>query len=117
MNERGNREAKNQQTIVMGPISISALRELGREVGPNYTTAPLQEGALPGRLPEFARIKTTSYFTGLSRGKIYVGIKEGCCKSVSLRKKGQKFSVRLIRLPSLISHLLKLMAEQNADKS
>ena len=122
MNERGNREAKNQQTIVMGPISISALRELGREVGPNYTTAPLQEGALPGRLPEFARIKTTSYFTGLSRGKIYVGIKEGCCaKAFSLAERTSQRSTPMPALSaclSLISHLAQIDGGgRNADKS
>lgn len=93
-------------------LPISSLRQLGREVGPNYTTAPLQEGALPGGLPEFTRMKTTSYYTGLSRGKLYEGMKEGWIRSVSLRKRGQKFSVRLIHLPSLIQTLHRRMAEQ-----
>lgn len=102
---------------VPAALSITRLRQLGREVGPNYTTAPVQEGQLPDGLPEFGRFATATFYTGLSRGKLYIGMKEGWCKSVSLRKKGQKFSVRLIHIPSLISHLLKLMAEQNPDNA
>jgi hypothetical protein len=94
-------------------LSLSVLKQLGQEVGPNFTTAPLQEGTLPGGLPEFTRIKTTSYYTGLSRGKIYAGIKEGWVRSVSLRKKGQAFSVRLIHLPSLLEYLRSLMEQQH----
>jgi hypothetical protein len=84
-----------------------------RMIVPERTTNPIQEGQLPPGLPEFVRTKAASCYTGLSRGKIYEGIKEGWVRSVSLRKKGQKFSVRLIHLPSLISHLHTLMAQQN----
>lgn len=98
-------------------LSITRLRLLGREAGPNYTTAQVHEGQLPDGLPEFGRFATATFYSGLRRGKLYQGIKEGWCKSVSLRKTGQKFSVRLIHIPSLISHLHKLMAEQNPDKA
>jgi hypothetical protein len=97
---------------VPAALSITRLRQMGRAAGPEFTTTPVQEGALPGGLPEFTRIKTTTYFTGLSRGKIYVGIKEGWIRSVSLRKKGQRFSVRLIHLPSLLEYLRSLMVQQ-----
>jgi hypothetical protein len=78
-----------------------------------YTTGPIQAGEIHGTVPEFCRIKTATAHTGLSRGKIYAGINEGWVKSVSLRKPGQKFSVRLIHLPALLSHLRKLLEEQN----
>ena len=93
-------------------LSITRLRQMGLVAGPEFTTGPVQEGTAPGGLPEFTRIKTTSYYTGLSRGKIYAGMKEGWVRSVSLRKKGQKFSVRLIHLPSLLEYLRSLMEQQ-----
>jgi hypothetical protein len=77
-----------------------------------FTTAPIKAGDIPGIIPEFCRMKTATIHTGLSRSKIYQGINEGWVHSVSLRKSGQKFSVRLIHLPSLIDFLRAKMEEQ-----
>jgi hypothetical protein len=63
-------------------------------------------------VPEFGRTKTATHYTGLSRGKLYQGMKEGWVRSCTLRKKGQKFSVRLIHITSLLEHLRKLTADQ-----
>src|ERR1017187_7821034 len=76
---------ENGRRPIAAALSITRLRQIGRAVGPEFTTAPVQEGALPCGLPEFTRIKTTSYYTGLSRGKLYEGINEGWVRSVSLR--------------------------------
>jgi hypothetical protein len=84
--------------------------------GARFTTAPIHEGHLSQGLPEFCRIKTATAHTGLSRSGLYQGMKDGWVRSVSLRKKGQKFAVRLIHLPSLVEHLHSLMEAQQTEQ-
>jgi len=115
MNEPSKREAKNHQSSVMEPISISALRRLGREVGPNYTTAPVHEGQLLGGAPEFLRLPkpgTTCPFSGLSRSSLNELILPCAAnnwkppvRSFPLRKRGAQRGIRLIIWSSLKAHL------------
>ena len=95
------------------PSPTSTARPNFNSPGEEFTTSPIQAGKTDGLVPEFGRFKTATNLTGLSRSKLYQGINEGWVRSVSMRKKGQKFSVRLIHLPSLIQVLRTKMEEQN----
>lgn len=88
--------------------------------GINYpVSSELSGGSTPlagsqGSLPEFGRWQDVQRIYGVKRGTLYNLLKAGQVRSVSLRKPGQKFAVRLFHLQSIRDYLYGLMVEQEA---
>lgn len=80
-----------------------------------FTTEPAQAGKCSKVMPEFGRFHDVEQLFGLKRPTVYNLIAEGLIKSVTLRRKGTAFGVRLIYLPSVSEYLHKLMDEQNGQ--
>jgi excisionase family DNA binding protein len=55
--------------------------------------------------PEWLRPKEISKYFGIGRSKSYELIASGKVKSVSLRKRGQKYGTRLVSYDSLAAYL------------
>jgi hypothetical protein len=64
--------------------------------------------------PEFGRWRDVERIFGIKRGTLYNLLKAGKVRSVSLRKPGQKFAVRLFHLQSIREHLYSRMENQEA---
>jgi hypothetical protein len=77
-----------------------------------FTTAPIQLSDTASMEREFGRWIDVLRLYGIRRGKLYQLLKTGEIKSVSLRRRGQKHSCRLIYLPSVREYLHRLMEEQ-----
>lgn len=80
-----------------------------------WTLTPAQAGNTNQILPEFGRWKDVERLFGIKRGKLYLLIQQGIIKSISLRRKGQKQSCRLIYLPGVRAYLESLLKEQNPN--
>ncbi len=86
------------------------------------TGVPLHEAAAkaldPRKVPdirsEFCRMGDLRRLFGLVRSTAYNLAKEGHIKSISLRRKGQARSVRLVSVPSVRAYLNRLLEEQAA---
>lgn len=92
------------------------------------TGVPLHEAAakaldprtLPDANSEFCRMGDLRRMFGIVRSTAYLLLKEGHITTVSLRRRGQARSVRLVSVPSVRAYLGRLMAEQSrpaADKT
>lgn len=89
-----------------------------------FTSVPLHEAAAkaldPRKLPdihsEFCRMGDLRRMFGLVRSSAYNLAKEGHIKTISLRRKGQARSVRLVSVPSVRAYLHRLMEEQQATQ-
>ena len=87
----------------------------------NLTTVPLIEAAakasdprtLPDVSSEFCRMGDLRRLFGIVRSTAYLLANEGRIKTISLRRKGQTRSVRLVSVPSVRAYLNRLLAEQN----
>lgn len=85
------------------------------------TTVPLHEAAAkasdPRTLPdihsEFCRMGDLRRLFALTRSHAYILASEGHIKTISLRRKGQARSVRLVNTASVRAYLNRLLAEQN----
>lgn len=88
------------------------------------TGVPLHEAAAkaldPRKLPdihsEFCRMGDLRRICGIVRSTAYNLANEGHIKTISLRRKGQARSVRLVNLPSVRSYLSRLMEEQTGTE-
>ena len=89
------------------------------------TTVPLHEAAAkaldPRTLPdihsEFCRMHDLRRLFGITRSTGYNLIAEGLIYAISLRRKGQARSVRLVSVQSVRSYLSRLMEEQTATEA
>ena len=54
---------------------------------------------------------------GLVRSSAYLLAKEGHIKTVSLRRRGQARSIRLVSVSSVRAYLSRLMEEQNSESA
>lgn len=87
------------------------------------TAVPLHEAAAkaldPRKLPdihsEFCRMGDLRRMFGVARSSAYALAKEGRIKTVSLRRKGQARSIRLVSVSSVRDYLNRLLSEQNSD--
>jgi hypothetical protein len=85
------------------------------------TAVPLPEAAakaldprtLPDANSEFCRMGDLRRLFGIVRSTAYLLAKEGHIKTISLRRKGQIRSIRLVSVPSVRAYLGRLLAEQN----
>lgn len=85
------------------------------------TTVPLHEAAVkaldlrnhPDWQSEFCRMGDLRRMFGIVRSTAYVLSKEGHFKTVSLRRKGQARSIRLVDVASVRAYLNRLLTEQN----
>lgn len=111
--------SENQAAGLAGPLTGTrreiAARALGQTDAPLFTTAPVAPGNVNGVLPEFGRHYDVRRIFGIPRGKLYEIDKLGLVKSVSLRRPGQKFSIRLWHLESIRAYLHSLMQDQSAE--
>jgi len=69
-------------------------------------------GAWDRPAPEFGRWQDVERIFGIKRGTLYNLKNAGKIRSVSLRKPGQKFAVRLFHLPSIHDYLHRQMQQQ-----
>ena len=77
-----------------------------------YTINPV-EPADPSQLqPEFCRLGDLRKLFGLNRSYAYVLMNEGKIQTVSLRRPGHKFGVRLVHVASVRAYLNGLLKEQ-----
>jgi hypothetical protein len=74
----------------------------------NKTAAPIAPGAT-GAQPEFCRPADMPRLFGIARTYTYQLIRDGKIKSVSLRKRGARFGVRLISCDSVREFLAREM--------
>lgn len=89
-----------------------------------HTSVPLHEAAakaldprtLPDTHSEFCRMHDLRRLFGITRSTGYNLIAEGLISAISLRRKGQARSVRLVSVPSVRSYLGRLMEEQTATE-
>lgn len=87
------------------------------------TAVPLHEAAaktldlrnLPTLESEFCRPGDLRRLFSITRSTGYNLIAEGLIASVSLRRKGQARSIRLVSVPSVRAYLNRLLIEQNSD--
>lgn len=79
-----------------------------------WTTEPVKIGYTSGMQPEFGRWQDVQRLFGIKRGKLYEMINAGLVKSISLRRKGQKHSCRLVHLDSVREYLWGQMDEQDS---
>jgi hypothetical protein len=80
----------------------------------NKTAAPIAPGAT-GAVPEFCRPGDMPRLFGIGRTYAYQLIQEGKIKSVSLRKRGARFGVRLISCDSVREFLAREMEKAEKD--
>jgi hypothetical protein len=80
----------------------------------NKTAAPIAPGA-SGAQPEFCRPADMPRLFGIGRTYAYQLINEGKIKSISLRKRGARFGVRLISCDSVREFLAREM-EKGEEK-
>lgn len=88
------------------------------------TSVPLREAAAkaldPRTLPdihsEFCRMHDLRRLFGITRSTGYNLIAEGLITAISLRRKGQARSVRLVSVPSVRAYLNRLMEEQTTTE-
>ena len=77
-----------------------------------YTLNPV-EPADPSQLqPEFCRMGDLRKLFGITRSMGYLLMNEGKIRAVSLRRPGQKFSVRLVHLASVRAYLNGLLEKE-----
>lgn len=81
------------------------------------TTVPVAEGDARGVGVEWARHWTVTRVHGIARGMLYVLEKEGLITGVSLRRKGQRHSIKLWSMPSIAGYLNALMQEQELART
>ena len=93
--------------------NLSNARERDGGAEQACTSAPLQAGDATGVLPEFGRHHDVRRLFGLKRGKLYELTNAGLVRSISLRRQGQKHSVRLWHLASVRDYLLGLLEQQS----
>jgi hypothetical protein len=78
-----------------------------------YTLNPV-EPADPSELqPEFCRMSDLRKLFGITRSMGYLLMNEGKIQTVSLRRPGQKFSVRLVHIASVRKYLNSLLETQS----
>jgi hypothetical protein len=75
------------------------------------TTAPIEAGSVASLDPEFLPITSACKFSGLGRTALYLEIRAGKIKSISLRKKGTARGRRLVSVSSLRSYLNSFASE------
>jgi hypothetical protein len=81
-----------------------------------YTLNPV-EPADPSELqPEFCRMGDLRKLFGITRSMGYLLMNEGLIRTVSLRRPGQKFSVRLVHLASVREYLNSLLEKEPTTK-
>jgi len=95
--------------------SMSGLRQLGRDVGPNYTTAPVQAGDTSKMKVEFCRVNDAQRLWGLKRGLVYRKIRDRTIRSLNLREPGRKFGVRLLLVESIRTWLMSELEAQERE--
>lgn len=82
-----------------------------------YTLNPI-EPADPSELqPEFCRMGDLRKLFGITRSMGYLLMNEGRIRTVSLRRPGQKFSVRLVHLASVRAYLNGLLEKESETKA
>ena len=69
------------------------------------TSAPIESGTVASLDPEFLPIASACKFSGLGRTALYLEIRAGKIKSISLRKKGTARGRRLVSVSSLREYL------------
>ena len=80
---------------------------------PTLFTINSIEPADPSQLqPEFCRLGDLRKLFGLNRSYAYVLMSEGKIQTVSLRRPGHKFGVRLVHVASVRAYLNGLLKEQ-----
>jgi hypothetical protein len=90
----------------------------------NFTGVPLPEAAakaldprtLPDTHSEFCRMHDLRRLFGITRSTGYNLIAAGLITAISLRRKGQARSVRLVSVPSVRAYLNRLIAEQTTPE-
>ena len=95
--------------------SMSGLRQLGRDVGPKYTTAPVQVGDTSKMQVEFCRVNDAQRLWGLKRGLVYRKIRDRTIRSLNLREPGRKFGVRLLLVESIRTWLMSELEAQERE--
>ena len=99
----------------------SRYKHVGDGNDAKHTTVPLIEAAakasdprtLPDTNSEFCRMGDLRRLFGIVRSTAYLLANEGRISTISLRRKGQARSVRLVSVPSVRGYLNRLLAEQN----
>jgi len=66
--------------------------------------------------PEFGRWQDVQRLFGIKRGTLYNLLAEGKVKSVSMRRRGNKFGCRLFYLPGISEYLHSLLEAQNSSE-
>ena len=78
-----------------------------------YTINPVEPADPSDLQPEFCRMGDLRKLFGITRSMGYLLMNEGKIRTVSLRRPGQKFSVRLVHLASVRAYLNGLMEQQS----
>ena len=82
-----------------------------------YTINPV-EPADPNELqPEFCRLQDLRKMFGITRSYAYLLMKDGRIQTISLRRPGQKFSIRLVHVASVRAYLHGLLKEQTSEQT
>jgi hypothetical protein len=71
----------------------------------SLTIAPVEAGVVACLEPEFISIRAACRFSSIGRTQIYLLIRHGHLKSISLRKKGAARGRRLVSVASLRAYL------------
>jgi hypothetical protein len=79
-----------------------------------HSVDPIALGDCTNVFPEFGRFADAPRIFGLKRGFVYQLIGAGKIKSISLRKRGAKFGVRLIHMQSVRDFLFSQFRDQGA---
>jgi hypothetical protein len=82
-----------------------------------YTINPIEPDPKIPFTPEFCRMSDLRFLFGITRSMGYVLMNEGKIRTVSLRRPGQKFSVRLVHLASVRAYLNGLLDKESETKA
>ena len=107
----------SSQTALEAPTHINAAtRTVETHTKPvaQFTTAPITAGNFSGILPEFGRYPDVQRQFGIRRGVTYQLIRDGLIRSVPLRKRGSRATIRLIDMSS-VREYIRACAEEVAS--
>jgi hypothetical protein len=78
-----------------------------------YTINPIEPADVSQLEPEFCRLNDLRKLFGITRSYAYILMSERKIQTISLRRPGQKFSVRLVYVASVRQYLHSLLEAQS----
>ena len=116
MDEETNNQVDRERRTKLGELRNPSRVELPCRPGPpienvvrGFTATPVEAGNTASSVSEFGRHADVLRIFGIRRGKLYELWSRGLIRSVSLRRPGQKHSVRLWHLDSVRTYLKSLL--------